>query len=224
MGVEVKICGIRTKEALEASIEAGATYAGLVFFPASPRFVDLETAAELAHAARGRITTVALFVDPSEEELDRTIETIKPDVIQLHGAEKPVDVRAIREWSSLPVIKAISVRDETDAIAALAFRGIADQILFDAKPSPHATTPGGNGTVFNWRALDPVATEVRFILSGGLTPENVAAAINATGASAVDVSSGVERERGVKDPELIRRFVAAAQSAAFEIEKAATHG
>ncbi len=216
MSVEVKICGIRTKEALDAAIEAGAVYAGLVFFPASPRFVDLETAAALTRAARGRIKTVALFVDPSEEELDQTLESVEPDIIQLHGGEKPVDVRAIREWSGLPVIKAISVRDETDAMAALAFRGIADQILFDAKPAPDATTPGGNGTIFNWRALDQVATEVRFILSGGLTPENVAAAITATGASAVDVSSGVERERGVKDPDLIRRFVAAAQSAAFE--------
>lgn len=216
MGVEVKICGIKTVEALEAAIDAGATYAGLVFFPPSPRFVDLSTAAALTKAARGRIKTVALFVDLDEQMLDQTLEAVQPDMIQLHGSEKPVDVRAIREWSGLPVIKAVSVRDEVDANSAFAYRGIADQILFDAKPSPNATRPGGNGEVFNWRALDAVATELRFILSGGLTPDNVAAAIAATGASAVDVSSGVERARGVKDAELIRRFVAAARAASFE--------
>lgn len=216
MGVEVKICGIKTLEALNAAMDAGADYAGLVFFPPSPRYVDLETAAIMAKAARGRIKIVALFVDPHEDGLDAVISAVKPDIIQLHGAEKPVDVRAIREWTGLPVVKAISVRDEDDALSALAFRGIADFILFDAKPAPSAVLPGGNGETFNWRMIDPVATEIRFILSGGLTPLNVADAIAATGASAVDVSSGVERTKGEKDPALIRQFVEAAKAAAFE--------
>lgn len=216
MSVEIKICGIRDAQALEAAIASGASYAGLVFFPPSPRYVDLDTAAALAERARGRIRTVALFVDPSEEDLDPIIQRIKPDFLQLHGSEKPVEVRAIRDWSGLPVIKAVSVRSETDAIAGLAYRGVADLVLFDARPSLSATTPGGNGETFDWRALDPVKYELRFILSGGLTAANVAAAIEQTGARAVDVSSGVERARGVKDPELIRRFVAAAKSTIFE--------
>ncbi len=216
MGVEVKICGIKSAEALNAAIDAGADYAGLVFFPPSPRYVDPKTAALLSEIGRGRIKIVGLFVDPHEDELDAVLSLVKPDIIQLHGAEKPVDVREIREWTGLPVVKAISVRDETDAISALAFRGIADIILFDAKPAPAAVLPGGNGETFNWRAIDPVATEIRFILSGGLTPSNVADAIAATGASAVDVSSGVERVKGEKDPELIRLFVEAAKAAAFE--------
>ncbi len=216
MGVEVKICGIKTAEALNAAIDAGADYAGLVFFPPSPRYVDPQTAALLSNIGRGRIKIVALFVDPHEDELDAVLSMVNPDIIQLHGAEKPVDVRAIREWTGLPVVKAISVRDETDALSALAFRGIADFILFDAKPAPAAVLPGGNGATFNWRAIDPVATEMRFILSGGLNPANVADAISATGASAVDVSSGVERVKGEKDPDLIRRFVEAAKAAAFE--------
>jgi phosphoribosylanthranilate isomerase len=216
MSVEVKICGVKTWDALSAAVDAGAHYAGLVFFPPSPRFIALETAAELANKARGRIKIVALFVDPSEEELDAVITTVKPDFLQLHGSEKPVDVRAIREWSGLPVIKAVSVRDENDALKALAYRGIADLILFDAKPAPDAANPGGNGETFNWRAIDAVATEIRFMLSGGLNANNVARAIEETGAAAVDVSSGVERAKGEKDPALIRRFVEAAKAAAFE--------
>lgn len=216
MGVEVKICGVKSPEALNAAIDAGADYVGLVFFPPSPRYIDPKAAAQLAAIGRGRIKIVALFVDPHEDELDAVLSIVKPDIIQLHGAEKPVDVRAIREWSGLPVVKAVSVRDENDALSALAFRGIADFILFDAKPAPSSELPGGNGETFNWRMIDPVATEIRFILSGGLTPANVADAIAATGASAVDVSSGVERSKGEKDPALIRRFVEAAKAAAFE--------
>ncbi|MDX2265081.1 MAG: phosphoribosylanthranilate isomerase [Hyphomicrobiales bacterium] len=216
MSVEVKICGLKTLDALEAAIAARADYAGFVFFPPSPRFVDAEASARLAAAARGRIKIVALFVDPHEDELDAVVSTVKPDIIQLHGSEKPVDVRAIREWSGLPVFKAVSVRDENDALSALAYRGIADLILFDAKPAPDAANPGGNGETFNWRAIDAVATEIRFMLSGGLNASNVARAIEETGAAAVDVSSGVERVKGEKDPALIRRFVEAAKAAAFE--------
>jgi phosphoribosylanthranilate isomerase len=216
MGVKVKICGIKTVEILEAVIAAGADYAGLVFFPQSPRYVDFDTAADLTDAARGRINTVALFVDPTEEEIDAAIAAINPDYIQLHGGEKPVDVRAIRDWSGIPVIKAVSVSNEADALAGLAYRGVADLILYDARPAPAAMLPGGNGTTFDWRALDPVKPETRFILSGGLNPNNVQAAITATGAWGVDVSSGVEMSRGVKDPELIRRFVHAAKTAVLE--------
>lgn len=216
MGVKVKVCGIKTVEALEAAISAGADYAGLVFFPSSPRHVDFDTAADLTDAARGRINTVALFVNPAEEEIDAAIAAINPDYIQLHGSEKPVDVRAIREWSGLPIIKAVSVSSEADAIAGLAYRGVADMLLFDARPAPAATLPGGNGATFDWRVLDVIKSETRFVLSGGLNPNNVQDAIRATGAWGVDVSSGVEKSRGVKDPELIRRFVHAAKAAALE--------
>lgn len=218
-GIAVKICGIRTEEALSAAIEAGADYAGLVFFPKSPRNLELEEAARLAESARGKIRTVALFVDPLDEVLSQTVERVNPDFIQLHGSETPSRVSEIATGFAKPVIKAIRVGGEEDVAAAFAYDDAA-LILFDAKADLARTggVPGGTGATFDWRLLAPFRGRSNFMLSGGLNPDNVRAAITDTGARAVDVSSGVETAPGVKCVERIRRFVAAAKSALVPAE------
>lgn len=215
MAVRVKICGIRTEAVLEAAIAAGADLVGLVFFPPSPRNVDLATAAELSERAAGRAQRVVLVVDADDRLLDAVVGRVDPDLIQLHGSESPERVAAIRGTYGKPVMKAIKVLTREDAADALRYRGIADLVLFDAK-APVARTgflPGGNGIAFDWTLLDGVREKVAFMLSGGLTAETVADAIRMTGATAVDVSSGVESRPGEKDSGLIRRFIAAARSA-----------
>jgi phosphoribosylanthranilate isomerase len=215
MSTEVKICGVRTEDALDAAIEAGADYFGLVFYPRSPRNVPLEDAARLAERARGRIKSVALVVNADDAAIKAIAETVAPDMFQLHGRETPERTAAIRELVERPVIKAVSVAATGDATHADAYKDAADLILFDAKPpadEAHAL-PGGNGLNFDWRLLDGLKDRMRFMLAGGLTPENVAEAIALTGAAIVDVSSGVESTPGEKQAELIRRFIAAAKAA-----------
>ncbi len=209
MPTEVKICGLKTIEAVDAALDGGADYIGLVFFPRSPRHVDIKTALTLADRARGQAKIVALFVDPDDKVLDSIIETVQPDMIQLHGDESGPRVREIRKRFHLPVIKAIKVGTAVDAARALRYNESADLILFDAKTPAGAKLPGGNGLSFDWRALAAVKDQMKFMLSGGLTAENVGAAIAMTGAGAVDVSSGVESAPGVKDAGLIRRFLQA---------------
>ncbi len=233
MAVEVKICGIRDEAALDAALDGGARLVGLVFYPPSPRHVDLATAARLAERARGRASVVALLVDPDDAEADEIARHLRPDMIQLHGQESPERVAALKARLALPVIKAVKVATARDAAEAERFRGVADIILFDAKPPAtqpaaqeeggdgderrggrdnggQAPLPGGNGIPFDWDALVEARKAGPFMLSGGLTPENVAEAIRRTGAAMVDVSSGVERAPGEKDPDAIRRFLAAA--------------
>jgi phosphoribosylanthranilate isomerase len=213
----VKICGLRTRQSIDASASAGATHYGLVFFPKSPRNVTLEEAAGLAEHGRGRILSVALTVDADDDLLDSIAGTVRPDMLQLHGNETPERAAQIRMRTGLPVIKAISIGAASDTAKAAAYCEIADLILFDAKPprDPDAL-PGGNGLPFDWRLLAPVKGKMRFMLSGGLTPDNVAEAIRSTGAAFVDVSSGVESAPGIKAPELIRRFAESARNAALE--------
>lgn len=213
MTVEVKICGLKTPETVRAALEAGADYVGLVFFPKSPRHVSLGAAADLADIARGRAAIVALLVDPDDALAGAVASAVRPDIIQLHGAETPERCAAIRKASGCRIMKVVKVATAEDATAALAFRGIADLILFDAKPPRDALLPGGNGVLFDWTALDAVKGEVDWMLSGGLTGENVANAIRLTGATRVDVSSGVESAPGVKDAALIGAFIAAAKGA-----------
>lgn len=209
---KVKICGINTAEAMAAALEARADLVGLVFFPPSPRNVSLAEAAPLADYARGFAAIVALVVDADDALLSRIVAEVNPDMFQLHGTEAPERVAQIGEAFGKPVMKAIRVATAEDAQAALAFREAADLILFDAKPPKNADRPGGHGMTFDWRVLDGVREKVAFMLSGGLTPDNVAAAIRATGATVVDVSSGVESVPGKKDPALIRAFVNAAHA------------
>ncbi len=218
--VKVKICGLKTVEMLDAAIGTGADYVGLVHFAPSPRHVDLAEAARLAGHARGRTRTVLLLVDPDDGLLERVGREVAPDFIQLHGSETPARVRAATRLGACPAIKAIKVETAADAAEALAYREVADIILFDAKaPKALANTgavlPGGNGLAFDWRALAGVTPQLgaAWMLSGGLDPANVAEAIRLTGAPAVDVSSGVETAPGEKSADLIRRFLQAVKPA-----------
>jgi phosphoribosylanthranilate isomerase len=215
MTVEVKICGLKTEAALEAALAGGADYVGLVFCPASPRNLDIETARTLAERARGRAKIVALLVDADDALVAEVVSGVEPDMLQLHGSETPQRVAEIAKRFGRPVLKAVKVAVADDALGALAYAGKADRILFDAKAAPgvEGALPGGNGVAFDWQALLSVRGKLDYMLSGGLTPANVAEAIRLTGASAVDVSSGVERRRGEKDVELIRSFLHAAKTA-----------
>ena len=212
MSVRVKICGIKDEAALFACVEARADLVGFVFYPKSPRHLTPADAVPLVTYIRGVAGSVALVVDANDALLSEIVTVVAPDMLQLHGHETPERVAEIKARFGKPVMKAISVATAEDAARALDYRGIADLILFDAKPVPGAVLPGGNGVPFDWRALEAVKGEVGFMLSGGLTPDNVAEAVRLTGARAVDVSSGVESAPGVKDPEMIRRFLSAAKA------------
>lgn len=212
MSTKVKICGLSTAETMQVALEAGADFVGLVIFPPSPRNVSVAQAADLAAIARGRAQIVALLVDADDALIDVVVAQVKPDYLQLHGDETPARVKEVRTRAGIPVIKALTVATANDARAALTYRGVADLILFDAKPPPDATRPGGHGTAFDWSVLEAVKAEIGpFMLSGGLDPDNVAQAVAATAAPMVDVSSGVEVRRGEKSPDLIRRFLRAAK-------------
>jgi phosphoribosylanthranilate isomerase len=208
---KIKICGLRTEAALAAALDGGADYVGLVFFPPSPRHLSPETAKPLAAIARGRARIVALMVDPDDALIDRVVTAVEPDLLQLHGEESPERVAEVRRRWARPVMKAVKVETARDAEVAIQYRGIADLILFDARAPKGSPLPGGNGLPFDWLALAGVKDQVDYMLSGGLTPDNVAEAIKVTGAAIVDVSSGVEVRPGEKSPELIRRFLRSAK-------------
>jgi phosphoribosylanthranilate isomerase len=212
--VKVKICGVRTPAIVNTAAEAGADYVGFVLFPNSPRHVEVEEARVLAAIGKGRVGAVAVLVDPDDALIDEVVERVRPDLLQLHGGESPDRVAAIRARAGLPVMKAVAVASAADVTEAAAYAASADRILFDAKASPDAALPGGNGVAFDWLTLQGFAAP--FALSGGLTPDTVGEAIRATGAALVDVSSGVERAPGEKDDELVRRFIVAAKSAASQ--------
>jgi phosphoribosylanthranilate isomerase len=210
--VKVKICGVRTREIVDTAVDAGADYVGLVFFPKSARYIEPDAARRLAELALGRIETVAVLVDPDDALIDEMLATVRPGLLQLHGSEAPERVAAIRARSGLRVIKAIGVAAADDVAKAAAYRGIADMILFDAKAPAGSELPGGHGRAFDWHDLSSPSVERPFALSGGLDPDNVWEAVLTTEASIVDVSSGVERTPGEKDPQLVRRFVHAAKA------------
>jgi phosphoribosylanthranilate isomerase len=210
--VKVKICGVRTPGIVMAAAEEGADYVGFVFYEKSPRHLTLDQAKVLAAAARGKVGTVAVMVDPDDALIDDVIAAARPDLLQLHGKEPPARVAAIKLRAGLPVMKAVPVAVADDVAKAGEYTSIAAYVLFDSKASPGMALPGGNGVAFDWRALKGVT--MPFALSGGLTSDNVGAAIKLTGASFVDVSSGVERVPGEKDEGLVRRFIRAAKAAA----------
>ena len=213
MTPSVKICGLSTPDTLDAALGAGADLVGFVRYARSPRHVALEHGRALSRRARGRALRVALLVDPDDAALAETVEALAPDLLQLHGHETPERVAAIRARFG-PVMKAIGIAAASDLAAVEAYMDVADRILLDAKPPQDpAALPGGNGLSFDWRILSPLDLDERFMLSGGLTPETVAASVALTGIRAVDVSSGVETEPGVKDPARIEAFVRAARSA-----------
>ena len=214
MSVLIKICGLKTPEALDVALAAGADLVGFVFFPASPRHVSFEIAHTLGQRVRGRAQKVALSVDASDEELAASIEALRPDLLQLHGKEAPDRVAAVRKRFGLPVMKALPIAERADLSPIRLYDKVADHLIFDARATGEATRPGGLGKSFDWRLLDALAVNVPFMLSGGLHAGNVAEALRITAAPGVDVSSGVERAPGEKDPDKIRAFVAAARDAA----------
>lgn len=209
----IKICGLSTAESLDWAIGAGADLVGFVHFPNSPRHVDLSTARALADRARGRARSVVLLVDPDDALVDAVAREVAPDFLQLHGRESPERVAAIRARFGKPVIKALGISTAGDVAGAYAYANVADLLLFDAKPPQDASRPGGLGVVFDWSLLEKAPTSTRFLLSGGLDPTNVAEAVRRVRPFGVDVSSGVEREKGVKDPVRIAAFARAARAA-----------
>ena len=215
MSLVVKICGITSAEAADAAARAGVDLAGLNLLPASPRYLRPEQAATLAARLRGKLRLVVLLSDPGDAELATAVSAVKPDFIQLHGAEPPERVAAIRSRTGIGVIKAIAVADAADVALAKRYEESADMLLFDAKPPSGASREGGHGTPFDWQILRGRSFTRPWLLAGGLNAENVARAIHASGAPGVDVSSGVETAPGQKSAELIAQFVANARSAQF---------
>lgn len=210
MPVSAKICGISTPEALDAALAGGASHIGFVFFPPSPRHLALDRAAALAGRAAGRAKLVGLFVDPTPDDIDRVRAQVRLDIIQLHGHERPALVSRIAMANGIETWKAVPVRTAQDLKAAHLFRGSAHRILYDAKPPEGAALPGGNGVRFDWTLLRGHAHPLPWVLSGGLTRANLTEAVRETGATLVDVSSGVESTPGVKDMDKIAAFLQAA--------------
>ncbi|RAP41020.1 N-(5'-phosphoribosyl)anthranilate isomerase [Rhodovulum viride] len=208
--IRVKICGLTSPAAVEAAARLGASYLGFVFFPRSPRHLEIETARALAMAVPPGLAKVALTVDADDAALEALLDRVPIDMLQLHGHESPDRVAELRARFGLPVMKAVGVADEADLPALADHARVADQILVDAKPPKDAALPGGNGLAFDWRLIAGRRWPVPWMLAGGLTPGNVAEAIALTGAQQVDVSSGVESAPGVKDEALMGRFIAAA--------------
>jgi phosphoribosylanthranilate isomerase len=212
MSLLVKICGLSTRETLDVALGAGADMVGFVFFPPSPRHLSLETARELGRQAKGRAAKVALTVDADDATLANIVETLQPDLLQLHGMETIARLRDIKQKFGLPVMKALPVETAADLTPLAGYAAVADRILFDARAPKEATRPGGLGAVFDWHLLEKLDLQLPFMVSGGLHVGNVAEAVRATRTGGVDVSSGVERSPGVKDPEMIRAFIRAARS------------
>ncbi len=215
MSIEVKICGVNSPEALRATVAAGAQYVGLNFYPPSPRSVSLDRAAELAAAAPQHRCKVGLFVDVEDSTIAETLASVGLDMLQLHGQESPARVAEIKARFGLPVMKAVRIAGAEDVAAAEAYFRVADRLLFDAKPPKEMTgaLPGGNALAFDWQLLAGKNWPLPWMLAGGLDPENVAEAIRISGARAVDVVSGVEDRPGLKNPDKIRAFLAAAKGA-----------
>lgn len=211
MPVLTKICGLSTPDAVAAAVGGGAAYLGFVFFPKSPRAIEPDAAARLAAPWRGRapVKIVAVVVDPSDAELDRIAAALKPDLFQLHGSESPSRARAVADRTGAGTIKAASVSDPSDIDAARRYEGAVDHLMFDARPPVGSDLPGGVGARFDWTLLEGRRFDRPWFLAGGLDPWNAADAARASGAPALDVSSGVERGPGIKDPALISAFLSA---------------
>lgn len=207
MALFTKICGITDPVALETALEFEADMLGFVFFPPSPRNLSLEAAVTLLDQVPSGTDRVGLFVDPSNDQLDAILGKARLDLLQLHGDETPERCRAITIYFGLPLIKAIKVSGPEDIEQARAYEDIVDWLLFDARPPKGATRPGGNGQAFDWDMLKGQSFKRPWLLSGGLTPDNLEEAVRRSGASAVDVSSGVESAPGKKDPAKIRAFL-----------------
>jgi phosphoribosylanthranilate isomerase len=217
MSLIVKICGLSTPETLDVAVDAGADMVGFVFFPPSPRHLGLKTARDLGKHVRRRAVKVALTVDADDATLADIVEALQPDILQLHGRETVARLRDVKQKFGLQVMKALAVETAADLASLPFYAAVADRILFDARAPKEATRPGGLGAVFDWHVLENLDLKLPFMVSGGLNAGNVAEAVRVTRAGGVDVSSGVERTPGIKDPEMIRAFIRAARAAERDI-------
>ena len=206
MKPDIKICGLKTPEAIERALRRGASHIGFIFFGKSPRNVEPDIAGRLADAVRGQVKIVAVTVNADNDELDEIVDLLRPDILQLHGSESPDRVLTIKAVYGLPVMKAFAVREAEDLKKIDPYVGIVDRFLFDAKPPAGSDLPGGNGVSFDWSIMDTLDGGVDYMLSGGLNKDNIAQALAITKAPGIDVSSGVESAPGVKDLTLIDAF------------------
>ncbi|WP_370872329.1 phosphoribosylanthranilate isomerase [Rhodopseudomonas julia] len=212
METEVKICGLTKPEDIDAALAAGADWIGFVFFAKSPRSLSVARATELAAPARGRVGIVALTVDAQDDLIEEIAQGLRPDLMQLHGSETPERAAEVRSRFGLRTAKALGIGERADLDKVSLYAGHVERLLLDARPPKGATRPGGNGASFDWRLLEGFEPGMPWFLSGGLNGDNIGAALAATKAPAVDVSSGVERAPGEKDPAEIARFVAAVRA------------
>lgn len=212
MSVLVKICGLKTPEAVDAALENGADLVGFNFFERTPRFVGIDNAAGLSEQAAGKMTRVGLVVDADDDELSAILNGVSLDILQLHGSETPERVAEVKSRFGIQVMKACAISDADDVAVARTYEGVADHLLFDAKPPKGAERPGGNAVPFDWQVMAGETWDCPWLLAGGLTPENVAEAIKISGAPGVDVSSGVEDAPGEKNLGKIAAFLRAVKS------------
>ena len=213
MTLDIKICGLKTVEAVDAALDGGASHLGFNFFSKSPRYIAPEEAGDLRLAARGRAEAVAIIVDADNALLDEIVMVMAPDMLQLHGRETPERVAAVRERYSLPVMKALAISEAADLDRAKLYADVADRLLFDAKPPNGSELPGGNGVAFDWQLLTALDADIDYMLSGGLNAANIGDALRLANPPGIDISSGVESAPGVKDTGLIESFFRAVRDA-----------
>lgn len=206
MSLDIKICGLKTPETLDAALAGGASHVGFIFFPKSPRNVEPAAAGALRRAAKGRALAVAVTVDADDVFLDAIVAAMSPDMLQLHGSETPERVAQVKARHGLPVMKAFSVSEAADLEKPKPCLGVADRFLFDAKPPKGSDLPGGNGVSFDWRLLAALDPGIDYMLSGGLNAANIGDALRLASPPGIDISSGVESAPGVKDAAMIADF------------------
>jgi phosphoribosylanthranilate isomerase len=211
--MDIKICGLKMHEALEAALAGGASHVGFIFFAKSPRFVAPAEAGRLRRTAAGKAKAVAVTVDADDAFLDEIVAETAPDMMQLHGQETPERVAAVKARYGLPVMTALAIGEAADLDRIKPFIGVADRMLLDARPPKDSELPGGNGVAFDWGLLAKLDAGVDYLLSGGLNAGNIAEALRSANPPGIDVSSGVESAPGVKDAGLIRAFFGAVETA-----------
>jgi phosphoribosylanthranilate isomerase len=214
MKPDIKICGLKTPEAIDRAVARGASHVGFIFFAKSPRNIEPDLAGDLADRVRGRVKIVAVTVNADDDELDDIISMVRPDILQLHGNESPERILHLKALYGLPVMKVFSVKEADDLDRIAPYIGVADSFLFDTKAPAGSQLPGGNGVSFDWSLMASLDESVDYMLSGGLNKDNVALALTSTRASGIDTSSGVESAPGIKDLGMIDAFFDAVADAA----------
>lgn len=213
MRLDIKICGLKTPDAVDHAVALGATHVGFIFFGKSPRHIEPADAGQLADRVRGRAKIVSVSVDADNDELDEIMAMIRPDILQLHGRETPDRVLTVKAVTGLPVWKALSISEADDLERIDDYDGIANRFLFDAKRPKNSELPGGNGVSFDWTLLKGLSERVDYMLSGGLDKDNVGEALRIAKPTGIDLSSGVESSPGVKSLDMMDEFFAAVRAA-----------